>query len=385
MKPLLRIALSTAMLFCLSGAALAEPITPTPRDEAEVLFYSMPNDYFRTLLKKPPVVVDGQTLHPKYQYYLEERSSDMSAAAQRAEQTKKLQDPVARRKMMAGTDRNWTFRTKVTAPLKYTQDLDIPGPGGVIHARAYVPNTAKVEVLPVIVYFHGGGWLFASVEAADRAMRLLANEAGAIVVSADYRMAPEHKFPAAHEDAYATYQWVRGAAAAFGGDPKRVAIGGDSAGGNMAVAVSYRLRQEGAAVPALQLLYYPVVDYRTEPYPSYELFGEGYSLDKPFIHMMETLVFASPADRNDLRMSPIQAKSLKGMPPAIVATAGFDLLRDQGRAFADRLRTEGVPVQYVNYPSLIHGWMQWSGVIDDAEKAAVDTARLAGKMLRESK
>lgn len=357
------------------------PIVPTQTEEANALFYSMPNDYFRAL-NGPAIVVEGQTLHPKFQYYLNSRKSDMPAAQMRAQQKKRLLDPIERARMLAGTDRTWTYRTKITAPMKFTEDLKITGPGGIITARAYVPKTPNVEVLPVMVYFHGGGWLFASVDAADRAMRLLANEASVIVISSNYRMAPEHKFPSAHDDAYAVYKWARANAAAFGGDPNRVGIGGDSAGGNMAVSVSYQMIREGASPPAMQLLYYPAVDRRKELYASTKTFGEGFGLDLGFAKLMEELVFTSKNDVENVRLSPMIAPSFKGMPPAIVATSGFDYLRDQGKAYAERLRKDGVTVQYTNYPSLIHGWMQWSGVIDDADKACVDTARATGKMLR---
>ena len=362
--------------------AAAAPVTPTQQEQAQAFFYSLPNDFFKTLLKEPPVTVDGQTLHPKFQYYLESRRSEMSAEEQRQIQTRRFLDAELRAKMLAGTDRNWTYRSKVTAPMRYTRDVAIPGPAGDIAARVYVPAAETIEVLPIIVYFHGGGWLFGSIDAADRTMRLLANEAGAIVVSSSYRMGPEHKFPAAHADAYAAYVWVRNHAAAFGGDPARVAIGGDSAGGNMAVAVSYRLLKERKAIPALQLIYYPVLDRPDRGYPSYELFGEGYGLNKGFGKMVEELVYRSVKDWDDIRLSPLLAKSFKGMPPAVVSTAGFDMLRDQGKVYAGRLAQDDVEVHYVNYPSLIHGWMQWSGVIDDAEKAATETARLAGRMLR---
>lgn len=378
-----RIALAVAIALGPASAAWPDPpIVPTQAEEANTLFYSMPNDYFRSLLSEPAIVIDGQTLHPKFQYYLGTRKSDMPAAEMRAQQKKKLLNPVERARMLAGTDRTWTYRSKVTAPMKFTEDLAIPGPTGTITARAYVPKTTKPEVLPVMVYFHGGGWLFASVDAADRAMRQLANEASIIVISANYRMAPEHKFPAAHDDAYAVYTWGRANAAAFGGDPSRVGIGGDSAGGNMAIAVSYQLLQEGAKPPTMQLLYYPATDRRKELYASTQLFGEGFGLDLGFARLMEELVFSSESDLQNVRLSPMVAPSFKRMPPAIIATSGFDYLRDQGKAYAERLQKDGVTAQYTNYPSLIHGWMQWSGVIDDADKACVETARAAGKMLR---
>ncbi len=382
--PLLSCCMALTVALGSTASLLAEPpIVPTKEEEAQAFFYSLPNDFFKTLLQEPPVIIDGQTLHPKYQYYLEQRKSEVPSSVKRAGQKKRLLDPVQRARMLAGTDRNWTYRTKVTEPMKFTQDVVIPGPGGDITARVYVPHTDAIEVLPVMVYFHGGGWLFASVDAADRAMRLLANEADMIVVSSNYRMGPEHKFPAAHDDAFAAFQWTLEHAAAFGGDPARVGVGGDSAGGNMAVSISYQLLQAGKDLPALQLLYYPAVDRRKDLYESYELFGEGFALDKAFGQMMEDLVYPSPDAKHDIRMSPMLAKSFKGMPPALVATSGFDMLRDQGKVYADRLDKDGVEVHYVNYPSLIHGWMQWSGVMDDAEKACVETARLAGQMIRQ--
>ncbi len=380
LKPVL---LAVVSLGCAFSAFANPPIVPTKEEEARAFFYSLPNDFFKTLLQEPQIKIDGQALHPKFQYYLEQRKSDIPAKVKRAGQKIRLLDPEQRARMLAGTDRNWTYRTKVTAPMKYTQDLEIPGPGGVITARAYVPETSKVEVLPVIVYFHGGGWLFASVDAADRAMRLLANEADAIVISSNYRMGPVHKFPAAHDDAYAAYKWARENAAVFGGDPKRVGIGGDSAGGNMAVSVSYQLLQEGAEPPAMQLLYYPAVDRRKGNYKSNDLFGEGFGLDKWFGMMMEELVYNSPEDKKSIRLSPMMAESFKGMPPAIIATAGFDYLRDQGSSLSKRFEKDGVKTKYVNYPSMIHGWLQWSGVMDDAEKACEETARWAGEMLRQ--
>lgn len=378
-----RIVLGIAVALGHASTSWSEPpIVPTQSEEAGALFYSMPNDYFRSLLREPAIVIDGQTLHPKFQYYLESRKSDMPAVEMRAQQRKKLLDPEMRARMLASTDRTWTYRTKVTAPMKFTEDVAIPGPAGIISARVYVPKAAKPEILPVIVYFHGGGWLFASVDAVDRAMRQLANEASIIVISANYRMGPEHKFPAAHDDAYAAYKWGRANAAAFGGDPARVGIGGDSAGGNMAIAVSYQLLQEGAQPPAMQLLYYPATDRRKDLYASTKLFGEGFGLDVAFSRLMETLVFSSESDVQNVRLSPMIAPSFKRMPPAIIATSGFDYLRDQGKAYADRLQKDGVTVLYTNHPSLIHGWMQWSGVLDDADKACIDTARAAGKMLR---
>jgi acetyl esterase len=367
-------------------ACSAESIQPTAEEKAQVEFERKPNSYFEERLKEPQVRVDGQRLHPKYQYYLEERASrggDLSPEEKRRQQAEKLKDPEIAARMRASVDRSWTFRTKETADMASVEDREIPGPAGPVDVRVYTPHTDQTAPLPVLVYYHGGGWLFGSIEAVDRAVRLIANEADVIVVSVDYRMAPAHKFPAAHEDAFAVFDWVSENAEALGGDPSRIGVGGDSVGGVMSIALSYKRVQEGKTPPSVQLLYYPVADMRDVPYASYDLFRVGYGLDMPFINTMSELVYADPADRNHVYTSPLAAKSFAGMPPAIIATAGFDPLRDHGRAYAERLVDDGVTVHYSNYASLIHGFMQFSGTIDAAEKACVESAQLFGTMIRQ--
>jgi acetyl esterase len=232
----------------------------------------------------------------------------------------------------------------------------------------------------VIVYFHGGGWIFGSIAASDRSVRLLANEACAIVVSVDYRMAPENPYPAAWDDAEDVWLWARANATSFAGDPARLSVGGDSAGGNLAINVSMRQLAAGRPMPIYQLLYYPAVDMSPD-YPSYRLFGKGFGLDGSFADYSQAQTFPG-MDKTIPPISPLRAPSLKNMPATILVTAGFDILRDSGRAYAARLEKDGVSVLYLNYSTLGHSFLQMTGVIEDADRAATDSARAFGVAVR---
>lgn len=372
---------------CVTYPAVASipTIEPTAEEQKTAQFERQPNRVFEQKLKAPAIVVDGQRLHPKYQYYLEQRADSGDGAspeAKRAAQGKKLLDPEAAARSRTSTDRAWTFRTKVTAPMAKVQDRELPSAAGPIPVRIYTPKTNAAMPLPVLMYMHGGGWLYGSVAAVDRAVRLIANEASVIVVSVDYRMAPLHRFPAAMDDALAAFDWLNRNAASFGGDPARIGVGGDSMGGVMSLTVALQSLRTGQRLPAALLLYYPVVDMSQRQYPSYDLFRIGYGLDVPFMDMMVELAFADPKQRDHIWVSPINAAGFAGMPPAIVATSGFDPLRDHGKTLAQRMIADGVDVQYTNYKSLIHGFMQFSGTIDDAEAACEETARQFGALIR---
>ncbi len=379
-----------AFLLSLSGAVAAPP-EPTDKERAAWELLQQPNSYFQERLQNPAAVVDGQTLHPKIQYTNEQSGRGADAAARRARLAKALQTPEGRAAVRTAVDRSWHFTTKVTADMAAVEDRTIPGPGpglgsasasgGPIDIRIYRPQTTEAGPLPVLVYYHGGAWLFASIDAVDRAVRLIANEAQVIVVSVNYRLAPENPFPAAQDDALAAYRWVLENAASFGGDPAVTAIGGDSAGGGMALVTAMRQRDDGLPLPNYLLLYYPAVDMRMD-YRANELFGDGYGLDNHLANVVYDLVFPTVESRNHPYASPLQADNLKGLPPTILATAGFDILRDQGAAMAKRLADENGNVVYFNYPSLNHGFMQHSGTIDDAERASTDTARFLGSALR---
>ena len=248
---------------------------------------------------------------------------------------------------------------------------------GGIPMRLYRPHTAAAQVLPVLVYYHGGGWTIGDLDTHDVLCRQLAQAAGCAVVSVDYRMGPEHRFPAAVEDCIDAARHVRDHAASLGVDGRRLAVGGDSAGGNLAAAVCLSLRDAGEALPALQLLIYPATDMRAVA-PSHTLNGQGYLLTSDSIAYYRGHYIADPAQWSDWRASPLLAPRHDGLPPALVLTAGYDPLRDEGRQYADALSAAGVPTQYVCFERQIHGFVTMGRVIDEAQ-TAVD---LCGAALR---
>jgi acetyl esterase len=238
--------------------------------------------------------------------------------------------------------------------------------------RVYRP--VRDQTLPALVYFHGGGWTIGDLDTHDVICRLLANRAGCAVISVDYRRAPEDKFPAAVEDCWAATRWVREQGAAIGVDTRRVAVGGDSAGGNLAAVVALLARDAGLKL-AFQLLVYPATDFANDK-PSHDLFAEGYMLTRTSIAWFTGNYLAGPADIADWRASPLRAASLSGVAPAFVVTAGFDPLRDEGKAYAERLAEAGVPVRYASYEGMIHGFFGMTGKIDTA-RLAIDEAGAA--------
>ena len=257
-------------------------------------------------------------------------------------------------------------------------DREVPGPAGAVPIRVYRPSAPGP--LPVFVYLHGGGWVIGSFASHDGACRALANGIPAVVVAADYRLAPEHKFPAAPEDCYAVVRWVAQNAASIGGDPKRLAVGGDSAGGNLSAAVCLMARDRGGPKIGYQLLLYPVTQhgYDTE---SYRQNADGYLLTRDGMVWFWNHYLASEADGATPYASPMRAKDLAGLPPAMVVTAEYDPLRDEGEAYAERLRAAGVPVVKKRYDGLIHGFFSIGSFSQAAEVirdvAAEMKARLA--------
>jgi acetyl esterase len=259
------------------------------------------------------------------------------------------------------------------------RDLAIPGPAGTIPARLYVP--AGTAPLPVVVYYHGGGFVIGNIAGWDSVLRLLANDSGCAIVSVDYRLAPENKFPAAVDDAYAALEWVAREAATLGVDPNRIAVAGDSAGGNLAAVVTLLARDRSGPRLAFQLLVYPATDQATNRsrYASYQQYGDGYFLTKELMTWFNDQ-YASPDTRGDWRMQPLYADSLRGLPPAHVIVAECDPLADEGAAYAQRLRAEGVSVTFVSYPGMIHGFFTFPAVLDAGRRAIAD----AGAVLREA-
>lgn len=260
--------------------------------------------------------------------------------------------------------------TQPEPPLVGTvRDLQVPGPHGAIPLRLYRPaQAADGQRLPLLVYFHGGGWTIGGLDTHDVVCRTLCAGAGISVLSVDYRMAPEHRFPAAVDDAVAATRFARDAAAVLGVDAARIAVGGDSAGGNLAAVVCLALRDAGAPLPAFQLLIYPATDMRAVA-PSHRRNGQGYVLTADTVDWFRGQYMADPAEWADWRASPLLAADLAHLPPALVLTAGFDPLRDEGRQYADALSGAGVATQYVCFERQIHGFVTMGRVIDEAHTA----------------
>lgn len=234
--------------------------------------------------------------------------------------------------------------------------------------RLFRPPTLSPRYLPVLVYFHGGGWTIGDCDTHDVLCRQLALAAHCAVVSVDYRMGPEHRFPAAVDDCVAATRHVRDNAQALGLDPQRLAVGGDSAGGNLAAVVCLALRDAGQPLPTFQLLIYPATDMRAVA-PSHTTNAQGYLLTADSINWYRAQYIADPAQWSDWRASPLLADSLTGLPPALVLTAGYDPLRDEGRQYADALSAAGVSTQYVCFERQIHGFVPMGRVLDEANTA----------------
>jgi acetyl esterase len=292
-------------------------------------------------------VIDGQELDPEVQLLLRllNRSSQPMP-----------ESPVAARS--ARSREAHVFAGERFAVAR-AEDLTIPGPAGSIGARLYVPAGVRPRS-PLLVYLHGGGWVVCDLDTHDNACRFLAREAGTLVLSVDYRLAPEHRFPAAVEDALAAFHFAAENATELGADPQAVAIGGDSAGANLAAVVSQLTVAAGAPAPAFTLSIYPATDLSVKR-ASYSLFGDGYLLTETHMDWYRTRYLPDEAAALDPRASPLLADDLSGLPPTYIATAGFDPLRDEGEEYAMRLREAGVQVALRRHPGLIHGFLNAVG------------------------
>jgi len=238
--------------------------------------------------------------------------------------------------------------------------------------RAYRPaGVAKTELLPALVYFHGGGWTIGDLDTHDVLCRQLANGARCAVFSVEYRLAPECPFPAAVEDCISATSLVHREAAALHADPSRIGVGGDSAGGNLAAVVTLHARDSGGPPLCFQLLIYPATDQNMQT-ESLARNGRDYLLTVPLMERFRANYLPRPADYGDWRASPALAKSHAGLPPALVLTAGFDPLLDEGRQYAELLARAGVEVAYRDYPDMIHGFIVMGGVLDTAKAAVAD-------------
>jgi acetyl esterase len=325
----------------------------------------IPDPVKRVLLGGRTVTVDGNTLDITLQLML---------AALRASGVNGL---VASRDVAVARAQLRKLAAKIDPAIAVgVTDITIPGAAGAIRARHYVPvDSAPVngpEPAPLLVFFHGGGFVIGDIDTHDGLCRLLCRDAGVHVLSVDYRLAPEHQAPAAGEDCYTAYRWALQHAAELGADPARIAVGGDSAGGNLAAVVSQQARHDGVQLPALQLLLYPVTQFGSET-RSGTLFSDGYFLTKRDMDWFRDNYLADAAvEVTDPRVSPLRADDLSGLPPAVVVTGGFDPLRDEGNQYAEALAAAGVAVDHRQFGSLVHGFANFFPLGGDSATAMAE-------------
>ncbi|MYZ47283.1 alpha/beta hydrolase [Propylenella binzhouense] len=302
---------------------------------------------------------------------LPETKALLDAAAQAPGPKLHEMDPVTAREVMGPMMLELDLPVE---PLKEMRDITIPGPAGPIPARLFVPDHGEPEG-PVLVYYHGGGWVVGSLDGCAGLCSQIANRLGIRVVSVDYRMAPEHVFPAAVDDSIAAAVWVAGSPAELGGKAGGVLTGGDSAGGNLATVVSASDKVKVRA----QLLFYPVTDI-SKKHASYSEFASGYFLEEAGMDWFRDHYLPTEADWTDPRVSPLLAESVAHLPPTVIMTAGLDVLRDEGRAYAARLAESGVRLLFSEAHGLIHGIMNMRAALPSSmthvERAIDDLGRL---------
>jgi acetyl esterase/lipase len=259
-----------------------------------------------------------------------------------------------------------------TAPMPVGNVVNrtVPGPGGQIPVRIYTPKGAGP--FPVVVYYHGGGWVIADLDTYDASARAMTNMANAIVVSSHYRQGPEHKFPAAHEDAFAAYRWTLKNARSFKGNPSKVAVMGESAGGNLAAAVSMMARDSSVQLPVYQVLVYPIAGYDLNT-PSYQENADAKPLNKPMMQWFFEKYLRTPADGKSPLIDLVHA-NLEGLPPATVITAQIDPLRSEGQQLAEKLKAAGTEVEFRNYDGVTHEFFGMGTVVDEAKQAEQQAA-----------
>ncbi len=281
-------------------------------------------------------------------------------------------DPIAVREMLALTPR------PQGEPVASVEDRAITANGAQIPVRIYRPESGPA-VKPALVWFHGGGWVIGSLDGSDFGCRIMANASGCTVISVDYRLAPEYKFPTAVDDCLAVTKWVAENGPELGVDGARIAVGGDSAGGNLAAVVSQLARDVGGPAIAFQALVYPVTNYDFST-ASYRDNAEGYLLERDSMEWFWGHYLRSEADGASTKASPLRHTNLAGLPPAIVLTAEFDPLRDEGEAYAKRMRAAGVPVEARRYDGQIHGFFA-NPAIDDGSEAARHVGKAVARAL----
>lgn len=302
-----------------------------------------------------PIVIAGRTLEPEMQLLLKLQRLEGPAAETVA--ISKGRRIIASSSRLAGGSQ----------PIGAVTDRTIDGPGGPLGLRFYTPRGLTGQS-PALLFFHGGGWIYGDLESHDATCRYLAEEAQVRVVAVDYRLAPEAPFPAAVDDAMAAWAWIAEHASGLGIDPARIAVGGDSAGGNLAAVVAQQTVAMDGPSPAFQLLIYPATDFLATS-ESRLTYADGFFLTKAFMDLAEENYLVGGEDRSDPRLSPLHG-DVTGVAPAYIVTAGFDPLLDEGNAYADKLRAAGVPVEHICEDGLIHGFINMVALGKAAPKAA---------------
>jgi acetyl esterase len=338
---------------------------------ASVLLGALPARAQVRLSGKPPVCIDGDTLAPDLQLSL-------AVLERRALPAPETLTPVQAR---AERRRLAAIYAGRRAEVGAVRDLQIEADAARLAARHYAPPALETAVAassapaPLLVYYHGGGFTYGDLETHDAVCRLLCRHAGVHVLAVDYRLAPEHPFPAAVDDARAALRWAFEHADELGADAAQVGVGGDSAGGNLAAVTSQLAARDGGPAPALQLLIYPVVDLTRQTGRSRELFGEGFLLTTSEMEWFDdNYIGTSREAARDPRVSPLYAEDLSGLAPAIVVTAAFDPLRDEAEAYAAALREAGTPVVLRRFPGFIHAFINLTGVSAGCRDAVMEIA-----------
>ena len=260
-------------------------------------------------------------------------------------------------------------------PMAKVLERSIDGPGGAMKLRVYTP--AGSGPFPLMMFFHGSGFVLCSLDTHDGMCRNLASGIGCVVVSVDYRLAPEHKFPKGPDDCLAATRWAADHAAELGIDPARIMVAGDSAGGNMAAVTALRLRDEGGPKLCGQMLLYPVTDYHTPGTPSYAENADGYGLTRDTMEWFWGHYLTSPTEAENPHASPLRARDVTGLPPAYVTSAEYDPLRDEAERYGMRLRQAGVPTEITRFPGMNHGFLFWVGIVGAADSAMAEACAWA--------
>jgi acetyl esterase len=253
-------------------------------------------------------------------------------------------------------------------PIGKVTNIAIPAPHGEIAARSYAPVAANSQPLPTLVFFHGGGWVIGNIDTHDGLCRMIANGSGCRVISVEYRLSPESKYPDAVDDAVAALEWVEKNAAQLGVDANLLAVGGDSAGGALAAVVAQIAKAKGGPKLSYQLLLFPVTQIGEET-RSLREYAEGYFLERKTLDWFYAQYLPGDADKMDSRISPLRAEDISGLPPAYITLAGFDPLHDEGLAYAEKLRAAGVPVTVADYPDMVHDFIYLQAVLPQASEA----------------